>query len=112
MQAARAAEPAPYESDERRPYDWQGERVSEDVELVMGVPSELGRFGEFGGRYRPRESIVPACDELDAAFDAAWADPAFRASATRRSSRDYAGRPTPVDRVRAGSPSTSACGCC
>ena len=47
------------------------------LEQVMGVPSPSGRFGEFGGRFVP-EILVPACQELEAAFDEAWNDPAFR----------------------------------
>jgi tryptophan synthase beta chain len=38
---------------------------------------------------------VPACQELDAAFRAAWADDAFKQE-YRDILRDYAGRPTPV----------------
>ena len=64
----------------------------------MGAPAPGGRFGEFGGRYLP-ESLVPACEELEAAFRAAWADAGFK----RRYDdllRDYAGRPTPVTECR------------
>jgi len=60
----------------------------------MGDPGRPGRFGEFGGRYVP-ESLVPACQELEASFESAWADRAFR----RRLDdllREFAGRPTPV----------------
>ena len=48
----------------------------------------------FGGRYVP-ESLVPACQELEAAFRAAWSDGEFRARYAGLL-RDYAGRPTPV----------------
>src|SRR5580704_6592097 len=60
----------------------------------MGEPDASGRFGEFGGRFLP-ESLVPACQELEAAWRTSWADPAFH---HRYDSllRDYAGRPTPV----------------
>ena len=34
------------------------------------------RFGDFGGRYVP-ETLIPALDELDEAFDAAMADASF-----------------------------------
>jgi tryptophan synthase beta chain len=61
---------------------------------LMGTPSAGGRFGEFGGQYMP-ESLVPACQELDAAFREAWADDGFR-SEYHRFLRDYGGRPTPV----------------
>ena len=60
----------------------------------MGEPAEGGRFGEFGGRYMP-ESLVPACMELERAFRAAWADPAFHEE-YEALLRDYGGRPTPV----------------
>jgi tryptophan synthase beta chain len=42
---------------------------------------------------------VPACQELEAAFGAAWADPAFRAEYAAILA-DYAGRPTPVTECR------------
>ena len=44
---------------------------------LMGNPSAEGRFGEFGGRFVP-ETLVPACQELEAAFKEAWADAGFR----------------------------------
>jgi tryptophan synthase beta chain len=59
---------------------------------LMGDPTADGRFGEFGGRYVP-ETLIPACDELDAAFRAAWVDTAFRAELDDLL-RDYAGRPS------------------
>ena len=64
----------------------------------MGEPASGGRFGEFGGRYIP-ESLVPACQELEAAFRAAWRDPEFHARYDALL-RDYAGRPTPVTECR------------
>jgi len=57
-------------------------------------PAGLGRFGEFGGRFAP-ETLVPALEQLEAEFRAAWHDDAFRAEYARLL-RDYAGRPTPV----------------
>ncbi len=50
------------------------------------------RFGGFGGRYVP-ETLVPALDALDAEFDAAMADPTFRAELDFML-REYVGRPT------------------
>ena len=44
---------------------------------MLKDPSIDGRFGEFGGRFVP-ETLVPACQELEAAFRDAWADPTFR----------------------------------
>ena len=61
---------------------------------LMGDPTEGGRFGEFGGQFMP-ESLVPACQELEAAFRAAWSDQAFH-DEYDAIMRDYAGRPTPV----------------
>jgi tryptophan synthase beta chain len=60
----------------------------------MGAVGPGGRFGEFGGRFVP-ESLVPACEELEAAFTAAWADESFR-SELASVLRHYGGRPTPV----------------
>lgn len=60
----------------------------------MAQPSAPGRFGDYGGRYVP-ETLVPALDELDAAFGEAWALPDFRAEFDGFL-RDYVGRPTPL----------------
>ena len=65
---------------------------------LMGPPDPSGRFGQFGGRFVP-ESLVPACQELEAAFAEAWADPAFHAELDAVL-RDYGGRPTPVTECR------------
>ncbi len=62
--------------------------------MALPEPSPDGRFGEFGGRFIP-ESLIPACRELEAAFRAAWGDPAFHEEYGRLL-RDYGGRPTPV----------------
>jgi tryptophan synthase beta chain len=66
--------------------------------MALAEPSPDGRFGEFGGRFLP-ESLVPACKELEAAFGAAWADPAFHEE-YEALLRDYGGRPTPVTECR------------
>jgi tryptophan synthase beta chain len=57
-------------------------------------PSADGRFGAFGGRFVP-ETLVPACQELEAAFRDAWADDGFRRQLDDLL-RDYAGRPSPL----------------
>jgi tryptophan synthase beta chain len=59
---------------------------------MLTKPGADGRFGEFGGRFVP-ETLVPACQELEAAFDDAWGDPAFRTELNDLL-RDYAGRPS------------------
>ncbi len=61
---------------------------------LMAEPSATGRFGEFGGRFVP-ETLVPACQELEAAFRDAWADPAFRTELDG-TLRTFAGRPSMV----------------
>ncbi|MBI3847307.1 MAG: tryptophan synthase subunit beta [Planctomycetes bacterium] len=53
-----------------------------------------GHFGRFGGRYVP-ETLVPALDELEAAYAAARADVEFRDTLARWL-RDFVGRPTPL----------------
>jgi tryptophan synthase beta chain len=61
--------------------------------VILEEPVE-GRFGDFGGRFVP-ETLVPACEELEAAFREAWVDPGFRAELAA-ALRDYAGRPSPL----------------
>jgi len=56
------------------------------------------RFGAYGGRYVP-ETLIPALDELEAAWAEAWADERYRAQLGELL-RDYAGRPTPLYRAR------------
>jgi tryptophan synthase beta chain len=65
-----------------------------DSAVTMTEPDASGRFGSFGGRFLP-ESQVPACQELEAAWRGAWANPSFHARYDGLL-RDYAGRPTPV----------------
>jgi tryptophan synthase beta chain len=59
---------------------------------MLTTPGADGRFGEFGGRFVP-ETLVPACQELEAAFHDAWNDTVFRAELNDLL-RDYAGRPS------------------
>ncbi len=60
--------------------------------MTLLDPGPTGRFGEFGGRYVP-ETLVPACEELEAGFRTAWADPTFRAELDQVLT-EYAGRPS------------------
>jgi len=61
-------------------------------------PVGLGRYGEFGGRFVP-ETLVPALEDLERDFRAAWADDRFRAEYADLLT-NYAGRPTPVTECR------------
>jgi tryptophan synthase beta chain len=61
---------------------------------IMVTPGADGRFGEFGGRFVP-ETLIPACQELEAAFVDAWADPLFRTELDEVL-REYAGRPSMI----------------
>ncbi|MEA3502291.1 MAG: tryptophan synthase subunit beta [Actinomycetota bacterium] len=60
----------------------------------MTGPDDRGRFGAYGGRYAP-ETLMPALDELEREFTAAWNDRSFRAELGELLST-YVGRPTPV----------------
>jgi tryptophan synthase beta chain len=57
-----------------------------------------GRFGAYGGFYVP-EILVPALEQLEAAFLEAQADAAFQAELAELLAK-YAGRPTPLTRCR------------
>jgi tryptophan synthase beta chain len=58
------------------------------------LPDQAGHYGAYGGRYVP-ETIMAALDELDAAYRAAQADPAFGAELAALHA-DYVGRATPL----------------
>lgn len=57
-----------------------------------------GRFGEFGGCFVP-EILVPALEQLEAAFLDCESDSSFRAELDELL-ETYAGRPTPLTRCR------------
>ncbi len=57
-----------------------------------------GRFGPYGGMYVP-ELLVPALEQLEEVFKTALADPSFM-SEFNDLLKNYAGRPTPLTRVR------------
>jgi tryptophan synthase beta chain len=67
---------------------------AEDVYLG---PDASGFFGPYGGAFVP-ETVVPALEELTAAYAEAKADPAFGRELSSLL-RDYAGRPTPLYRA-------------
>jgi tryptophan synthase beta chain len=58
------------------------------------VPDARGRFGTYGGRYVP-EVLIPALDELAAAWAELREDPGFRGELDALL-RDFVGRPTPL----------------
>jgi tryptophan synthase beta subunit len=62
--------------------------------LAAVLPDVRGRYGEFGGRYVP-EILIPALEELEAAWRRERDDPAFR-SELNTLSRTFVGRPTPL----------------
>ncbi len=61
-------------------------------------PDASGHFGRFGGRFAPETLMTPLA-ELEAAYRAAQADPAF-ASELDHLRRTFCGRPTPLYRAR------------
>jgi tryptophan synthase beta chain len=68
--------------------------ASDSVADRTPLPDRRGRFGQFGGKFAP-ETLMPALDELEAAYAAAKKDPAFVAQ-LEQLARDYVGRPTPL----------------
>jgi len=61
-------------------------------------PDEAGRFGPYGGRFVP-EILMEPLRELEAAYEGARRDPAFRTELAARL-RDFVGRPTPLTEAR------------
>ncbi|MFC2043928.1 tryptophan synthase subunit beta [Chloroflexota bacterium] len=57
-------------------------------------PDSKGYFGGYGGRFVP-ETLIPALDELEAAYNEVKVETSFLAEFDRLS-RDYSGRPTPL----------------
>ena len=72
--------------------------MNDDTRSIMSAPGPSGRFGEFGGRFVP-ETLVPACQELEASFREAWSDPIFRGDLDSVL-REYAGRPSIITECR------------
>ena len=62
--------------------------------MTAATQQESDRFGAFGGRYVP-ETLIPALDELEAAYATAQADPSFRDELSTMLST-YVGRPSPL----------------
>jgi tryptophan synthase beta chain len=58
------------------------------------LPDSHGYFEQFGGKFVP-ETLMPALDDLEAAYGEAKRDPSFWAEFNSLS-HDYSGRPTPL----------------
>jgi len=61
---------------------------------LVSYPDAQGRFGRFGGKYAP-ETLMPALDELEAAYLAARSDQSFQMEIDWLA-KHYVGRPTPL----------------
>lgn len=68
------------------------------------LPDERGYFGSFGGRFVP-ETLMPALEELEEAYQSACRDPAFKQE-LEYFLHDYVGRPSPIYYAR------GLTGCC
>lgn len=64
------------------------------MEKTRPLPDERGHFGPYGGMFVP-ETLIPAVEEVRAAYDAARRDPDFQRELDAMLG-DYAGRPTPL----------------
>lgn len=62
--------------------------------MGMGTVDRRGYFGSYGGRFVP-ETVIPALEELEAAYAAMRQDRDFQETYDRYL-RDYCGRPTPL----------------
>ena len=58
------------------------------------LPNQSGHFGLFGGRF-VAETLMPLILEVEKAYDAAKADPAFQAELDNFLEH-YVGRPSPL----------------
>jgi tryptophan synthase beta chain len=58
------------------------------------VPDNLGRFGQYGGKYVP-ETLMPALTELETAYDQYKDNPEFQQELAQLL-KDYVGRPSPL----------------
>src|SRR5439155_22509643 len=94
--------------EQRSRSDGRAEERGAARRLLRGAPPpprpggcdvrQSGRFGRFGGSFVP-EILVPALEELEAAFLDAKEDAAFQRELADLL-RHYAGRPTPLYRCR------------
>ncbi|HET9598707.1 MAG TPA: tryptophan synthase subunit beta, partial [Anaeromyxobacteraceae bacterium] len=71
------------------------------------LPDAAGHFGPYGGRYVP-ETLIPALEELEAAWRAARQDPAFGRELDELLRR-FAGRPTALGEARRMAAAAGGC---
>lgn len=64
------------------------------LEQALALPDMAGHFGRFGGRF-VSETLMPAIEELDAAWRERLSDPAFCAELDRDLAH-FVGRPSPI----------------
>jgi tryptophan synthase beta chain len=60
--------------------------------MLFPLPNERGRFGQYGGRYVP-ETLIPALEELTAAYQKAANDPDFQKE-FKHYLKTFVGRPS------------------
>ena len=75
----------------------RGRERGQSGDRMTGGTEVEERFGHYGGRYVP-ETLIPALDELTAAWAEAREDAAFR-DRLALLRRDFIGRPTPLYRA-------------
>jgi tryptophan synthase beta chain len=68
--------------------------MTKQVFEKSAVPNQNGRFGDYGGKFVP-ETLMPALEELESAYNKAIRDPNFHADLAHLST-SYTGRPTPI----------------
>jgi len=68
--------------------------MNDTLNTYRAGPDENGHFGIYGGRY-VAETLMPLLREVEAAFESAKADPAFRAEFDNLMTH-YVGRPSPL----------------
>ena len=71
-----------------------GKVAGEKLNSFAKGPDEKGFFGKFGGRF-VAETLMPLILELERAYEAAKADPAFHAEIAHLNTH-YSGRPSPL----------------
>ena len=100
--AVRAARPALVDASSGLERDGRSDprRIASFVRNARREPGGAdrigpdGRFGRFGGRFVP-ETLIPALDELEAAWRSARRDSGY-GDELRGLHRDFIGRPTPI----------------